>query len=170
RYFGSNRWSRPGSGTGTSPPSRAPRSTPNALCVEDIDQLARRILARQLEEDVLEASRAAFRVTTQLVHRPASANLSTLNNGDALAQRLCDFQRVRRHHDRVAAACILSKQILEDLCRLWIQSHHRLVDDDDVGAMHERARDDELLPHAMAVALDQLVAPFLEVEQRKELS
>ena len=36
--------------------------------------------------------------------------------------------------------------------------------------MHERARDDELLAHAMAVALDQLVAPFLEIEQREQLA
>ena len=36
--------------------------------------------------------------------------------------------------------------------------------------MDERARDYELLPHPVAVALDQLVSPLLEIEQRHQLS
>ena len=59
---------------------------------------------------------------------------------------------------------------LRILRRLRIEPDHRLVDDDDVRTVHERARDDELLPHAVAVALDQLVAPFLEIEQRQQLA
>ena len=36
--------------------------------------------------------------------------------------------------------------------------------------MHERARDDELLTHAVAVALHELVAPLLEIEEREQLA
>src|SRR4029079_13499389 len=36
--------------------------------------------------------------------------------------------------------------------------------------MNERARDDQLLPHSVAVALDELVGPILEIEQRHQLA
>ena len=89
---------------------------------------------------------------------------------DAIAHRLGDLERVRRHHDRVAATRVLAKEILENARRFRIEADHRLVDDDHLGAMHERARDDQLLAHAVAVALDQLVAPLLEIEQREQLA
>ena len=38
------------------------------------------------------------------------------------------------------------------------------------GAVHEGAGDDQLLAHAVAVALHQFVAPLLEVEQRQQLA
>ena len=113
---------------------------------------------------------ASFGAVAQLVHRSAGANHAALNDPDAIAHRLRDFERVRRHHDRVAAMRVFAKEILENARRLRIETDHRLVDDDDLGAMHERARDDQLLPHAVAVALDQLVAPLLEIEQREQLA
>ena len=70
----------------------------------------------------------------------------------------------------MSATRVLAKQILENARRLRVETDHRLVDDDHLGAMHERARDDELLPHAVAVALDELVAPLLEIEQRQQLA
>src|SRR5688500_11715039 len=36
--------------------------------------------------------------------------------------------------------------------------------------MHERARDDELLPHAMTVRIDEFVAPVLEVEETEQFA
>ena len=65
---------------------------------------------------------------------------------------------------------VFAEQILENARRLRVEADHRLVDDDHLGPVHERARDDELLPHAVAVALDQLVAPLLEIEQREQLA
>src|SRR5438034_3521406 len=64
---------------------------------------------------------------------------------------------------------VLAEQVLENARGLRIETHHRLVHDDHLGTMHERARDDEFLPHAVAVALDQLLTPLLEVEQREQL-
>src|SRR5258706_13509292 len=74
------------------------------------------------------------------------------------------------HHDCVTALQVLTEQILEDSSRLRIEPDHRLVDDDHFGPMNERARDYQLLPHAVTVALDQLVGPFLEIEQRHQLA
>jgi hypothetical protein len=93
-----------------------------------------------------------------------------LDDADAIAQCLGDLEGVRRHHDGVPAARVLAKQILERARRFRVQADHRLVDDDDLRLVHERARDDELLPHAMAVTLDELIAPLLEIEQRQQLS
>ena len=87
----------------------------------------------------------------------------------AIAHRLGHFERVCAHHDRVAAPRVLAEQILEDPRRLRVESDHRLVDDDHLRPMHERTRDDQLLAHAVAVALHQLVAPILEIEQRQQL-
>src|SRR4051812_34359568 len=36
--------------------------------------------------------------------------------------------------------------------------------------MYERAGDDQLLPHAVAIALHELVRPIIEIEQRHELA
>ena len=67
-------------------------------------------------------------------------------------------RRVYRGRDPERARC------------LRIEAHHRIIDDDHLGLVDERARDDELLPHAVAVALHQLVTPFLEVEECEQLS
>src|SRR5215208_4800699 len=63
--FGISRCSSDGSGS-------VPASA--ALRIEDVDQLARRILAGELEEDGLEPGGAGLRARAQVVHRTASAN------------------------------------------------------------------------------------------------
>src|SRR5438132_12206313 len=70
----------------------------------------------------------------------------------------------------MAASHVFAEQILENSRRLWIESHHRLVDDNHVRLVNKSARDDELLSHAVAVTLDQLVAPLFQIEQRQQLS
>ena len=65
---------------------------------------------------------------------------------------------------------VFSEKIFEYARRFRIEADHRLVDHDHFRAMHKRARDDQLLAHAMAVALHELVRPLLEVEQREQLS
>jgi hypothetical protein len=65
---------------------------------------------------------------------------------------------------------VLAEEIFQDLGCLRIEADHRLVHHDHRRAMHEGAGDDQLLPHPVAVALDELVAPFLEVEQRQQLA
>src|SRR5688572_9080869 len=65
---------------------------------------------------------------------------------------------------------VLAEEVLEDSRRLRIQTHHGLVHDDHFGSMHERAGDDQLLPHAVAVALDELIPPLVEIEERQQLA
>src|ERR671930_345427 len=72
RYFGSRRCERDGSGSS---------------CIEHLDELARRVFAGELEEDVLEPRRTRFGVRTQLFHRAAGPDLSRLDDRDAVAER-----------------------------------------------------------------------------------
>src|SRR5688500_10859358 len=184
-HFGQSRWSSDGSGgwimwapvceLSTRAFAAACASDDAEACacasgIQHVHQLASGVVARELEEDVLQPGPAARGVLLQVRHRAVCANASALDDGDAIAHRLRHLERVGRHHDRVAAVAVLAEEILEDARGLGIEPDHRLVDDDDFGAVHERARDDELLPHPVAVALDQLVAPLLEIEQRQQLT
>src|SRR5690348_10799325 len=112
RNFGTSKWSVEGSGSAASiSPLRSPISR---LSVEDIHQRSRGVLARQPEEDLLQALRAGLGARPQVGHRTARANLAGLNDGDAIAQRFRHLERVRRHHDRVAAIRVFAEEILED--------------------------------------------------------
>jgi len=136
-------------------------------CAVDGSGRAGGVLAGEPQKDLLQSVHPRLGVRAEVVHRPAGANHAPLDDADAVAHRFGDFERVRRHHDRVAAPRVFLEEILEDARRLGVEADHRLVDDDDFRTVHERAGDDELLAHAVAVALDHLVSPRLEVEQRE---
>jgi hypothetical protein len=138
--------------------------------LENLDELARPVVARVAQEDLLQPLRSRVGAAPQVVHRATRADRPLRDDRDAVAERLGHFQRVGAHHDRVPASRVLAEQVLEDARRLGIEPDHRFVDDDHLGAVHEGTRDDQLLPHAVAVALHQLVAPRLEVEQREQLA
>src|SRR4051812_1027875 len=74
-----------------------------ALCVEDVDERAGGVLAREPQKDLLEAFRTRMRARAQLRHRAEGADDAALNDADAVAHRFSDFERVRRHHDGMAA-------------------------------------------------------------------
>src|SRR4051794_23539604 len=169
-HFTLNRCAVDGSGSSFGLERSATASAVSALGVEDIDQLARCVLSSESEEDLLQAHRARVRGRAEVGHRTGGANDAALHDRDSVAHRLGDFQCVGGHHDRVSTPRVLAKEVLEDARRLGVETDHRLVDDDYFRAMHKGARDDELLAHAMAVALDELVTPFLEVKQREQLS
>src|ERR1700694_5080635 len=122
------------------------------LCIEHFHRIAGRALAGEPEEDLLESA-SSSRFSTQILDCPDSADPSVLDDGDPVTESFRDFECVSRHHDGVPAPYILAEQVFQNSRCLWIESDHRLVDDDHVGAMDERARDDELLSHAVTVAL-----------------
>src|SRR6266542_659278 len=154
-HFGMSRWRNPAVGSWSG--------------IEHVHEFAGGVLSGELEENLFQSGRSARRFGAQLGHRAQRANLPALDDSDPVAHCLRDLERVRRHHDRVTAARVLAEQILEDACRFRIQSDHWLVNNDHVRLVNERAGDDQLLPHSVAVALDQLVAPFVEIEQRQQL-
>jgi hypothetical protein len=147
-------------GSGSAPKSSTP----------DIDELPRRILASEPQEDLLQPLGVRIGVLAQLVHRTARADGPLRDDRHPVAQRLRDLEGVGAHHDRVTAMGVLAEQVLENSRRLGIEPHHRLVHHDHLRPVHEGAGDDQLLAHAMAVALHELVAPGLEIEQRQQLT
>src|SRR6266568_1056858 len=144
-------------------------SEPSSLRIEHIHRFSRRALSGELEEYLFQATPTCS-LRAQLLNRPDSADFPVLNDRDAVAERLGHLERVGGHHDSVSTPHVLAEQILENPRCLRIQTDHRFIDDDDFGSMNERARDYELLPHPVAVALDQLVCPLLEIEQRHQLA
>jgi len=92
-----------------------------------------------------------------------------LDDRDLIAHRLRDFERVRAHEHGAAAIDELPEDVLEESRRFGIEPDHRFIDDDAFGAVNQRARDDELLAHAVAVRLDQLVFPARQLEDFEEL-
>src|SRR6185436_7710248 len=113
---------------------------------------------------------ARFGGGAKVVHGAAGTDDAALNDRDAVAEGLRHLERVRGHNNRVPASRVLAEQVLERASRLGIETHHRLIHDDHFGLVHERARYDELLAHAVAVALDQLVTPLLEIEECQQLA
>src|SRR3954468_23132636 len=131
RNLGDSTWNSPGDGSGS-------------LCIEDFHSVARGALAGQLEEYLLEPA-AARRLGAQILDGPHRADLSVLDDGDPVTQRLRDLEGMGGHHDGVAAPHVLPEQVLEDARRLGVETDHRLVDDDHLGTMNESAGDDQLL-------------------------
>src|SRR6478735_9811521 len=56
--------------------------------IQDLDQLARRVLARETEEDLLQPLRARFGAPSQLRHRAARADRPVRDDPHAIAHRL----------------------------------------------------------------------------------
>src|SRR5450432_359555 len=137
--------------------------------IQHLDQLARRVLTREPQEELLEPLRTRANALVQLLHRSRSPNAPALNDRHAIADAFRHLERVRRHHDRVPALRVLAKEILQDARRLRIEPDHRLIHDYHLRLVQKRARDDQLLPHPVAVALHELVAPFEQIEQRQQL-
>src|SRR6266550_2200739 len=143
--------------------------SPGELRIKYFHRFAGRTLARELEEDLLQPTSARC-LGAKVVNRSHRADLAVLDDRDAVAERLSHFEGVCGHHDRVTAFYVLTEQVLENACRLRIEPDHRLVDDDHFRPVDECTRDDQLLPHPVAVALDELVTPLLEIEQRHQLA
>src|SRR5215210_2322699 len=72
--------------------------------IQDLDQLARRVLASETQEDLLEPFGTRLGTPAKVGHRAARADRSVRDDRDAIAHRFGDFESVRAHHDRVAAA------------------------------------------------------------------
>src|SRR5262245_48245698 len=100
RYFGHSTWSSDGSGIPDGPrlaadsgvcrsaTARCRASAMGSCCsgIEDVHEAARRVLARELEENVFESRAFRGGVLAQLGHRAAGADLSRLDDPDAIAQ------------------------------------------------------------------------------------
>src|SRR5437762_39800 len=163
---------------------RAPRGAAGARCAiwaggrapakaassaQDLGEFTDLRAARQLQEQLFEAGIAGFVLAAHVADGSRGDDLAVLDDRDLVAHRFGDFEGVRAHQYGAAATNELPENVLEQSRRFGVQPNHRLVDDDAFGAVNEGARDDQLLPHAMAVSLDQLVLPARQLEHLEEL-
>src|SRR2546423_769635 len=81
------------------------------LRIQHFHRLSCRPLPGELEEDLLQSA-AARGLRAQIVNRSHGANLSLLDDRDAVAQRLSNLEGVRRHHDGMPALHVLPEKIL----------------------------------------------------------
>jgi hypothetical protein len=115
-----------------------------------------------------EARIARFKLVPELRHGAARDDIAGLDDPDAVAHVLSHLERVRAHEDGAATLGELLEEILQQSRALRVEADHRLVHHDHLGLMNQCARDDELLPHAMAVRLGELVLPGREVEEPEQ--
>jgi hypothetical protein len=99
------------------------------------------------------------------LHRSRGDDLTRLDDGDPVAEGFRHLEGVGGQEDRAALVHEGLKEVLEEPSRSRIQAHHGLVHDDELGLVDERRGDEELLAHAVRIALDELVTPLTESEQ-----
>ncbi len=153
------------------PPQNSSAATrrPVSVRAQYLDQVAHLRASGELEEQLLEACVAGAVLLPQVVHGPFGDDPAVLEDRDAVAHRLRHLQRVRAHQHGAAARHELAEDVLEEPRRLWIEPHHRLVHHDALRAMDQRARDDQLLAHPVAVGFHQLVLPVRQLEHVQQL-
>src|SRR5215207_8871484 len=124
---------------------------------------AQRVLARgvraadHLDEVVFQRERAAFAVfarlraqaypAPQLFERPRRHEPSLRDYRDVGAEPLDYLQHVRREEDGQAARGQSREQVLERPRRYRVHALEGLVEEQNLGAVYERARERELLLH-----------------------
>src|SRR5438105_5770190 len=136
---------------------------------QPLRQLAHLGAAGELQEQLLQARVARAMLPPQVVHRALGHDLAVLDDGDAVAHRLGHLERVGAHEHGAAPARELPENVLQQSRRLRVEPDHRLVHHDVLGPMDQRARDDQLLAHPVAVRLDQLVLPARQLEHLEQL-
>ena len=89
---------------------------------------------------------------------------AVVDDGHAVAQPLGLFHVVRGQHDRAARASKAQHQLPQLAARLRIQPGGRLVEEQDVGLAHQRARDRQPLPLAARQLADPRVALLRQLD------
>ena len=102
-----------------------------------------------------------------LGQRPHLHELSRPQDAHPVAERLHLAQDVRGEEHRLAAAARLPDALPERLLHQRIEPARRLVQDEQVGAGHQRGNEDDLLPVPLGVGADLLGG--IEVEPGDQL-
>src|ERR1019366_5661981 len=127
------------------------------------------VTASEPEEELLESGVAVVIATTEVVDRAARRELAVPDDADTGAQFLDDLERMGAHQHRPAPFDKAPEDLLEESDALGIEADHRFINDDDLRAMHQCARDDQFLAHAMTVRFGELMLPARQLEQLEQL-
>ncbi len=89
---------------------------------------------------------------------------------DMVAELLGLFEDVGREENRLAARLEIADQVLEQRLRDRIEARERLVEDQDVGVVEDRADELDLLLHALRQRLDLRLGPLSELDAFEPLA
>jgi hypothetical protein len=92
-----------------------------------------------------------------------------LDDADAIAERLGDFEAVRGEKERRAAESQRAQQRSQHAGAARIHADHRLVDDEELRLVQQRRGECQPLLHAVRIAFDELAAPFGQIEEAEQL-
>ena len=99
----------------------------------------------------------------------SAMTLPVVDDGDAVTEVLCLVHEVRHEHDRGAILPDLSDQIPCRSSRLGIQPLSELVEEDQLGGVDERQRDEEPLALTPRQAVEGLISLLLQPPSSEEL-
>ena len=121
-------------------------------------------LGDQREEGVFEAGGGFAGLVAQFVERALGDQAPAGDDADAVGHALGDFENMRGHDDGAAGGDALAQHVLNQAGGAGVEAGERLVEDDQLGIVHQRAGERHLLPHAAGKSLAALMCVRLEAE------
>jgi hypothetical protein len=104
-----------------------------------------------------------------LPRRAARDDLAALHDDQPVAELRRFLHVVGRQHERLPLGRELAQAIPNEVARLGIQARRGLVEDDDLGIVDERARDEEPPLHPARELLDRRIGLLGELHKLQEL-
>jgi hypothetical protein len=116
-----------------------------------------------------EAGVVAAVLLAQLGERALGDQPAGGDDADPVGHPLGDLQNMRRHDHRAAGANAIAEQSLDVTRRQRIEAGQRLVEDNEPGIVHQRARQRHLLAHALGKSFAAFVQMRFQPERHKQL-
>ena len=88
---------------------------------------------------------------------PSAISRAAGDDADAVGHALGDFEDVRGHDHGAAGGDALAQHVLDLPRRAGVEAGERLVENDELRVVHQRAGERHLLPHALGEAFAALV-------------
>ena len=100
---------------------------------------------------------------------PSATSRPDGDDADAVGHAFGDFENMRGHDHGAAGANPVAEQSLDVTRGHRVKAGERLVQDDQPRVVHQRARQRDLLAHALGKSLAALVQMRLQVRARPEV-
>ena len=113
--------------------------------------------------------RAAGDEASQPLWRIEREDAPVIHDGDAVAESVRLIHIVRRQHDGHALVVERADTLPEEEARLWVQIVGRLIEEQRVGIVHQRPRQQHTLLHASREDAQLLLRPRAEAELFEQL-
>ena len=112
----------------------------------------------------VEADQGAHAVGMGLCRGALGDHPSLVDDDDARADALDDFQHVRAEEDRAPLCRQAANELLDDQRRAGVETGQRLVQEDDFGPVQERRHDQHLLFHPFRELAEALIDRLRQAE------